>query len=45
MSTAAVFALAKGNTDIVQWLEQKGAVNHKGIGQMEATKIIAKGDS
>eukprot|EP01084_Bolivina_argentea_P027023 50233_1 len=30
VTTAAVFALAKGNHDIVEWLEEQGAVSHKG---------------
>eukprot|EP01084_Bolivina_argentea_P048574 89476_1 len=40
VTTAAVFALAKGNTDIVEWLEQNKAVRHKGMGQTDAKKAI-----
>eukprot|EP01083_Nonionella_stella_P083066 229501_1 len=38
--TAAMFALAKGNHDIVQWLEARGAVAHKNV-DIDA---LAKGD-
>eukprot|EP01084_Bolivina_argentea_P048575 89477_1 len=40
VTTAAVFALAKGNTDIVEWLEQKRAVRHKGMSQTDAKNAI-----
>eukprot|EP01083_Nonionella_stella_P090537 252902_1 len=39
-ATAAVFALAHENHDIVQWLEEKGAVTHKAFSVEDARKLL-----
>eukprot|EP01083_Nonionella_stella_P301332 1033156_1 len=38
--TAAMFALAKGNHEIVQWLEDHGAVVHKNVEQSKINQLI-----
>lgn len=38
--TAAVFALANGNMEIVSWLEEQGAIDHKGMDSNRARKLL-----
>eukprot|EP01083_Nonionella_stella_P083969 232281_1 len=38
--TAAMFALVKGNDDIVQWLESRGSVAHKDLDLNEVVALI-----
>eukprot|EP01083_Nonionella_stella_P090532 252887_1 len=43
--TAAVFALANENYDIVHWLEEQGAVAHKGMDALEARRLVLHNDN
>eukprot|EP01083_Nonionella_stella_P185927 679426_1 len=39
--TAAMFALAKGNHEIVQWLEERGAIAHKDVDANRIVELIS----
>ena len=38
--TAAVYALARGNHDIISWLEEQGAKDHKGVSRDQARDML-----
>ena len=38
--TAAIFALAKENYDVVSWLEEQGAIDHQGKSVYQARKML-----
>ena len=38
--TAGIFALAKENYEVISWLEQQGAIHHKGISVEDARKML-----